>query len=57
MNYWRRKANPLVTLSVLAGGVMSALILFMLARIERDIDRLNDSVFSEKAEILKGLDE
>jgi hypothetical protein len=32
--YWHQKANRWVSASVLAGGLLSALILFFLARVE-----------------------
>ena len=37
MNYLRRKANPWVSLAVLAGGVLSAVILFWITKIETEI--------------------
>jgi len=37
MNYWKQKAALWVTLSVLAGGVLSAVILFWISKIESEI--------------------
>ncbi len=42
--YWRQKANMWVTASVLAGGLVSAIILFFLARLE---NRLEASYLAE----------
>ncbi len=43
MNYLRRTAAPWVSFSILAGGLVSTLILFFLARVERSIERLDVS--------------
>ncbi len=37
MNYLKQKAMPWVSFAVLAGGLVSALILFWLVRIEADL--------------------
>ena len=37
MSYWKQKATPWVSLSVLAGGLVSAVILFWLVRIEAEL--------------------
>ncbi len=37
MNYLRQKASNWVTLSVLAGGLVSAMILFWVAKVEGDV--------------------
>ena len=36
MNYWKQKAVPWVSFAVLAGGLLSALILLWLTRIEAE---------------------
>ncbi|MDO8471452.1 MAG: hypothetical protein Q7S49_02490 [bacterium] len=36
MNYWKQKATPWVSLAVLAGGLVSAVILFWLVKIEAE---------------------
>lgn len=36
-SYWKQKATPWVSYSVLAGGLASALILFFLVRVENNI--------------------
>ena len=36
MNYWNQKATPWVSISVLAGGLVSAVILFWIVRIEAE---------------------
>lgn len=38
MSYLKQKAHPWVSLAVLAGGMVSAIILFMLARIEASLE-------------------
>lgn len=45
MSYWSKKAANWVTVTVLAGGMASALILFVVAKVERDI---NENTFSEE---------
>lgn len=37
MGYWKQKATPWVSYSVLAGGLASALILFSLVKVENNI--------------------
>ena len=37
LNYWRQKATPWVSLSVLAGGLVSAGILFWVIRIGNEV--------------------
>ena len=37
MNYWNQKAAPWVSFSVLAGGLVSVIILFWLVRIEAEL--------------------
>lgn len=37
MNYWKQKAIPWVSMSVLAGGIVSAGILFWINKIESEI--------------------
>ena len=39
-NYWLQKATPWVSFSVLFGGLVSSLILFFLARVERQAQDL-----------------
>ncbi len=34
MNYWKQKAVPWVSISVLAGGMAAACILFLVSKIE-----------------------
>lgn len=41
MSYWQQKAAPWVSISVLAGGLASALILFFLVRVENNVQALN----------------
>lgn len=36
MNYWNQKAVPWVSLSVLAGGLVSAILLLWLVKIEAE---------------------
>ena len=36
MNYWKQRAVPWVSFAVLAGGLLSALILLWLTRIEAE---------------------
>lgn len=36
MNYLKQKAVPWVSISVLVGGLLSAIILFWLAKVEAD---------------------
>ncbi|MDO8728270.1 MAG: hypothetical protein Q7K26_00085 [bacterium] len=36
MNYWKQKAVPWVSFAVLAGGLLSAIILLWLVRIEAE---------------------
>lgn len=40
-SYWQRKASPWVSYSVLLGGLVSAVILFFLVRVEGNIALLN----------------
>ncbi len=42
MNYWTKRAANWVSLTVLAGGVLSAAILFFLAKVEADIEASSD---------------
>jgi len=37
MNYWKQRAVPWVSFAVLAGGLLSALILLWLTRIEAEL--------------------
>lgn len=37
MNYWKQRAAPWVSLAVLAGGLVSAVLLFWLVRIESQV--------------------
>ncbi len=37
-SYWRRKASPWVSAAVLIGGMATACILFVLVRIQNDIN-------------------
>lgn len=37
MNYWNQKAAPWVSVAVLAGGMLSAIILFWLVKIESQV--------------------
>lgn len=41
MNYLKQKAAPWVSFSVLAGGMVAAVMLFFLAKIESDIQSLS----------------
>ncbi len=42
MNYWTKRAANWVSITVLAGGVLSAAILFFLAKVEADIEANSD---------------
>lgn len=48
--YWKQKAAPWVTIAVLAGGLVSASILFMLSRVEANVDNIatlsDEDIFS-----------
>jgi hypothetical protein len=48
MNYFRRKASPWVSLSVLAGGLVSAIILFFLVRVESSAEDLSLSSLDQQ---------
>jgi len=37
-SYWKQKASPWVSISVLAGGLLSALILFFLVRVQSNLE-------------------
>ena len=37
MDYWNRKAIPWVSVSVLAGGLVSAVLLFWISKIESTV--------------------
>ncbi len=37
MNYLKQKATPWVSFSVLAGGMVAAVMLFFLARVQQDV--------------------
>jgi len=37
-SYWKQKASPWVSFSVLAGGLLSACILFFLVRVQKNIE-------------------
>ena len=47
MNYLRQKASPWVSFSVLAGGLASAVMLFFLAKVERDVQAFNSHSYEE----------
>ncbi len=51
MKYLKQKAAPWVTISVLAGGMVSAIMLFFLAKVENDIQSVQDA----KAELYSNL--
>ncbi|MEX0919341.1 MAG: hypothetical protein WDZ64_01155 [Parcubacteria group bacterium] len=36
--YWSQKASPWVSFSVLVGGIVSAVILFFLVRVEKNVE-------------------
>ncbi len=40
MNYLKQKATPWVTFSVLAGGIVSAMLLYFLVRVENDVQNI-----------------
>ena len=40
MNYWKQKATPWVSISVLAGGLVAACILFLVAKVENNVSNL-----------------
>jgi len=37
-SYWRQKASPWVSISVLVGGLLSAVILFFLVRVQKNLE-------------------
>lgn len=41
MSYWKQKAAPWVSFSVLAGGLVSALLLLFIFRVESNIQSLS----------------
>lgn len=49
-SYWHRKAAPWVSISVLAGGLVSAVLLFFLVRMENNLQALdiNSSIAAEE---------
>ncbi len=47
MNYWTKRAANWVSLTVLAGGMLSAAILFFLAKVEADIKENSDLSIEE----------
>jgi len=38
MDYWKQKATPWVSIAVLVGGMLSALILLWLVNLEASVD-------------------
>jgi len=44
MDYWKQKAMPWVSLAVLAGGLVSAVILFWVTKIESEVQLLSATV-------------
>lgn len=44
-NYWRQKATPWVSFAVLAGGMLTAVILFFLVIVEASILELDESAY------------
>lgn len=54
-NYLKKKAAPWVSISILAGGFVSALLLFYIVRIEKSLEHLN--VYTDEEEVLQTLEE
>lgn len=56
MNYFKRVASPWVSFSILAGGLLSAVILFFLAKIERDVANLSTSAYINEGQVIESLE-
>ncbi len=48
MNYWNQKATPWVSFAVLAGGLVSAVLLFWLVRMENRLQSLGPDYGEEQ---------
>ena len=48
MNYWKQKVTPWVSVAVLAGGMVSAVILFWLVRMENNLQTLSPDYEEEQ---------
>lgn len=46
--YWHQKAAPWVSIAVLAGGMVSAVLLFWLVRMENRIQAFNPDYIEEQ---------
>ena len=48
-SYWQQKAASWVSFAVLAGGMVSAIVLFFIVRIENRIQALDDLSYYEES--------
>ena len=53
-DYLKRKAAPWVSISILAGGLVSALLLFYIVRVEKVIQKLD--VYADEEQALQTLE-
>ena len=53
--YLKRKATPWVSISILAGGMVSALLLFYIVRVEKVIQRID--VYTDEEAALENIGE
>lgn len=54
-NYLKKQAAPWVSLSILAGGLVSALLLFYIVQVEKVIERLD--IHTDEEQALQNLEE